>query len=336
MTDGEFHLANLRLTRFALRGESVAPSVSVIIPTYNRCAMVREAIASVLAQRGVDCELIVVDDGSTDSTQAEVERLAADLRPASFRLIRMPHSGPAAARNRGIAIATGEFVAFLDSDDLWMPAKLARQLAFMRANPGLRIAQCNERWLRDGRTVNPGRRHRKRAGDLFEDSLRTCLVSPSATIMRTDFLRALGGFDEALPACEDYDLWLRVLLECEIGLLDEPLVIRRGGHRGQLSATVPALDRFRIVAIMKILTGSRLMARRRAAACDVLIEKCGIYGGGLERRGRSDAARLCRSIAEAAAGWRQSADAALHESIGLMRTLVSADDADAPVAEIVP
>lgn len=298
--------------------------------------MVREAIASVLAQRGVDCELIVVDDGSTDGTLAELERQAADWRPASFRLIRAMHGGPAAARNRGVAIAAGEFVAFLDSDDLWMPAKLERQLAFMRANPGLRIAQCNERWLRGGRPVNPGRRHRKRAGDLFEDSLRTCLVSPSATIMRTDFLRSLGGFDEALPACEDYDLWLRVLVECEIGLIDGPLVIRRGGHRGQLSATVPALDRFRIIAIMKVLSDLRLTTRRRAAACDVLIEKCEIYGGGLERRGRPDAARLCRSIAGAAAGgWRQSADAALREAIGLMRALVSADDAAAAVAEII-
>jgi len=298
--------------------------------------MVREAIASVLAQRDVDFELIVIDDGSTDNTQAELERQADDWQPTSFRLLRMPHRGPAAVRNRGVAIATGEFVAFLDSDDLWMPAKLARQLAFMRANPGLRVAQCNERWLREGRTVNPGRRHRKRAGDLFEDSLRTCLVSPSAAIMRTDFLRALGGFDEALPACEDYDLWLRVLLVCEIGLIDEPLVIRRSGHRGQLSATVPALDRFRIIAIMKILTDLRLTASRRAAACDVLIEKCGIYGGGLERRGRPDAARLCRSIAGAAAGsWRHCADAALHEAIGLMRTLVSADEVAAPVAELV-
>jgi hypothetical protein len=184
--------------------------------------------------------------------------------------------------------------------------------------------------------VNPGRRHRKRAGEFFEDSLRTCLVSPSATIMRTDFFRALGGFDAALPACEDYDLWLRVLVECEIGLIDEPLVIRRSGHRGQLSATVPALDRFRIIAIMKILTDLRPTARGRAAACDVLIEKCEIYGNGLERRGRSDAARLCRSIAGAAAGvWRQSADPALREAIGLMRALVRADDAAARVPEII-
>ncbi len=317
----------MRCAASAARCEAVAPLVSVIIPTYNRRAMVREAIASVLAQRGADCELMVVDDGSTDGSFAELQQHAAVCREMGYRVIRAVHGGPAAARNRGVALAAGEFVAFLDSDDLWMPAKLERQLAFMRANPGLRIVQCNERWLRGGRPVNPGRRHRKRAGDLFEDSLRTCLVSPSATLMRTDFFRALGGFDETLAACEDYDLWLRVLAEHEIGLLDEPLVIRRAGHRGQLSATVPALDRFRIIAIMKILGDARLTARRRTAACDVVIEKCGIYGGGLERRGRFDAARLCRSIAGAAAGaWREGADAALHESIALMRALASADN----------
>jgi glycosyltransferase involved in cell wall biosynthesis len=296
--------------------------------------MVREAIASVLAQRGVDYELIVVDDGSTDGSAGELEAQFADARPMSFRLIRAAHGGPASARNRGVASAVGEFVAFLDSDDLWMPTKLERQLAFMRAHPDLRIAQCNERWLRDGRPVNPARRHRKRAGEFFEDSLRTCLVSLSATIMRTDFFRALGGFDPTLVACEDYDLWLRVLVESPIGLLDEPLAIRRAGHPGQLSATVPALDRFRIIAIMKILGHERLTARQRAEACDVMIEKCGIYGAGLERRGRFDQARLCRATAAAAdEAWREAADAALQESIELMRALIRTDEAAAAVAE---
>jgi glycosyltransferase involved in cell wall biosynthesis len=296
--------------------------------------MVREAIASVLAQRNVDYELIVVDDGSTDGSAEELEAPLADCQPPSFRVIRAAHGGPALARNRGVASAAGEFIAFLDSDDLWMPAKLERQLAFMRANPDVRIAQCGERWLRDWHPVNPGRRHRKRAGAFFEDSLRTCLVSPSATIMRTDFFRALGGFDPTLAACEDYDLWLRVLVESPIGLLDEPLAIRRAGHPGQLSATVPALDRFRIIAIMKILGDARLTARQRTAACDVMIEKCGIYGAGLDRRGRLDEARLCRAIADAAGGaWREAAADDLQESIELMRALIRTDDAVAAVVE---
>jgi glycosyltransferase involved in cell wall biosynthesis len=278
--------------------------------------MVREAIASVLAQRGAAYELIVVDDGSTDGT---LDELAPHAAEHGYRVIRAAHRGPAAARNRGVEAAHGEFVAFLDSDDLWMPAKLERQLAFMRPHPGLRAAQCNERWLRNGRPVNPGLRHRKRSGDLFADSLCTCLVSPSAAIMRTDYFRALGGFDERLAACEDYDLWLRILMQDAIGLLDEPLVIRRGGNPDQLSATTPALDRFRIISLMKILGERELKSAQRAAACEVLIEKCAIYAGGLERRGRPEAARLCRSIALAAPAWRTAPDAALTKSIATMR-----------------
>jgi len=305
-------------------GEAVAPAVSVIIPTYNRRAMVREAIASVLAQHCADYELIVVDDGSTDGT---AEELAEHAAAHGYHLICAANRGVAAARNRGAAQARGEFLAFLDSDDLWTPPKLARQLDFMRANPDLRIAQCGERWLRRSRAVNPGRRHRKRAGDLFEDSLRTCLVRPSATMMRSDFVRTLGGFDESLAACEDYDLWLRVLVESNIDLLDEPLVIRRAGHLDQLSAAVPALDRFRIVALMKILGEPRLTAPRRMAACEILIEKCAIYAGGLARRGRTDAAWHCDSIAEAAPAWREGSDGSLAESIAWMRSVIQADHA---------
>ena len=127
-------------------------------------------------------------------------------------------------------MARAPLIAFLDSDDLWAPTKLERQLAFMRANPDCAISQTNEIWIRNGRRVNPGVRHRKRAGDIFIDSLRTCLISISATMMRTDLFRALGGFDQVMAAAEDYDLWLRILVEHEAGLLDEPLVTRRGGH----------------------------------------------------------------------------------------------------------
>ena len=206
----------------------MTPEVSVIIPTYNRRAMVREAIESVLAQSVREFELIVIDDGSTDGTAEELARLGD-----AIRVERIEHRGPAAARNRGVEMARAPLIAFLDSDDLWAPNKLERQLAFMRANPGCAISQTNEIWIRNGRRVNPGLRHRKRAGDIFIDSLRTCLISMSATMMRTDLFRSLGGFDEIMDAAEDYDLWLRILIDHEVGLLDEPLVTRRGGHPDQ-------------------------------------------------------------------------------------------------------
>ena len=288
--------------------------VSIVIPTYNRRAMVCEAIDSVLAQSFRAFELIVIDDGSTDGTDEELMRLGD-----AIRLERIEHRGPAGARNRGVEMARAPMIAFLDSDDLWAPAKLERQLAFMRDNPECAISQTNEIWIRNGRRVNPGLRHRKRAGDIFADSLRTCLISMSATMMRTELFRSLGGFDESMDAAEDYDLWLRILIDHEAGLLDEPLVTRRGGHSDQTSATTPAIDRFRILALMKLLTDARLSSTRRNAVVEVLAEKCRIYAGGLARRGRIDQARFYERVAEHAQTWR-AAD--INCAIQSMRTML--------------
>ncbi len=269
----------------------MTPEVSVIIPTYNRRAMMREAVASVLAQRDANFELIVVDDGSTDGTS----EMLAEVN--DVRVERTEHRGPAAARNRGVEIARAPLIAFLDSDDLWAPDKLHRQLAFMREFPDCVISQTAEIWIRDGGRVNPGLRHLKRGGDIFLDSLRTCLISPSAVIMKTDLFRALSGFDEDFAAAEDYDLWLRILVDHEVGLLDEPLVTRRAGHRDQLSSSIPALDRFRVLALMKLLANDRLTPARRAAVVNVLHEKCGILAKGASRRGRAAEANLYEDVA---------------------------------------
>jgi glycosyltransferase involved in cell wall biosynthesis len=276
----------------------MTPAVSVIIPTYNRRTMLLQAIDSVVAQSFTEFELIVIDDGSTDGTAEYLTRLGKPIR-----IERIDHSGPAAARNRGVALACAPLIAFLDSDDLWSPIKLERQLAFMRANPGCAISQTNEIWMRNGRRVNPGLRHRKRAGDIFIDSLRTCLISMSATMMRADLFRSLTGFDEIMSAAEDYDLWLRILIDHEAGLLDEPLVTRRGGHPDQASAT-PAIDRFRILALTKLLADDQLSPERRTAVVEVLAEKCRIYAGGLMRRGRIDRAHLFERVAHQAQNLR--------------------------------
>lgn len=298
------------------------PEVSVVIPTYNRRAMLREAVLSVLAQQGARFELIVIDDGSTDGSADDLALLGEE-RAGALRVECTENRGAAAARNRGVALAQAPLVAFLDSDDIWMPAKLGRQLEFMRAHPECEISQCQERWIRGGRRVNPGQRHRKRGGDIFLDSLRTCLVSASAVIMRTERFRALGGFDETMRACEDYDLWLRMLVTREIGLLDEVLVERRAGHTDQLSATVPALDRYRILSLIKLLADSRLSAARREAVALVLAEKCAIYAKGLRRRERDTAANCVERVAEQALGdWRSTPNESIAIAAEAIRNLV--------------
>jgi len=276
----------------------MTPEVSVIIPTWNRRAMVREAIASVLEQTGARFELIVIDDGSADGTLDDLKRLAAGAREDPIIVESIAHGGPAAARNRGVELARAPLIAFLDSDDLWRAGKLERQLAFMREHPECAISQTQELWIRDGRRVNPGRCHLKRGGDIFTDSIRVCLISPSAAMMRTELFRSKGGFDESMAACEDYDLWLRILVDHEAGLLDEEaLVERRGGHPDQLSATTPALDRFRILALAKLLAHERLSDARRDAVSAVLAEKCRIYAKGLARRSRIEDAAFYGRVA---------------------------------------
>jgi glycosyltransferase involved in cell wall biosynthesis len=304
----------------------MTPDVSVIIPTYNRAAMLHEAIASVLAQQDVRLELIVVDDGSTDGSCDDLASLIETARGAAqvtFRLVRnIRNRGVAAARNAGVANATAPLIAFLDSDDLWAPTKLRRQIDFMRASSGCQIAQTEEIWIRDGRRVNPGRRHEKRAGDIFVASLRTCLISPSAVMMRTELFTALRGFDEQMIAAEDYDLWLRILRHHQVGLIEEPLVTRRAGHPGQLSATVPAIDRFRILALLKLLAGIDLSRERRVAIGEVLTEKCGVFAQGLKRRGDEAAAGFIRDVADHTGTWVSGPNAGLEQAISGLRAML--------------
>jgi hypothetical protein len=213
-------------------------------------------------------------------------------------------------------LASAPLIAFLDSDDLWAPDKLRRQLAFMREFPDCSISQTAEIWIRHGRRVNPGLRHLKRPGDIFLDSLETCLISPSAVIIKTDLFRALGGFDEDLEAAEDYDLWLRVLVDHEVGLLDQPLVTRHAGHPDQLSSSIPAIDRFRVIALLKLLANDRLRDSRRTAVADVLVEKCRILQQGARRRDRGSESDLYETIATNAVRWRIRPD----ESVPAMTT----------------
>ena len=194
-----------------------------------------------------------------------------------------------AARNRGVRASRGALLAFLDSDDVWLPDKLARQVALFDARPRTQICQTEEIWLRRGVRVNPRAVHRKPDGDVFLASLARCVVSPSAVMLRRALFERAGGFDEALPACEDYDLWLRIAVNESVPLIDAPLILKRGGHADQLSRRYWGMDRFRVVTLCKLLDSGRLDGPRRRATLDMLHSKCRILAQGARKRGKSAA-----------------------------------------------
>jgi glycosyltransferase involved in cell wall biosynthesis len=269
------------------------PLFSVIIPVYNRHAPVREAIDSVLGQTFADYELVVVDDGSTDGTR-EIER---EYRGA-LRYVRREHGGVSAARNAGAGASSGLWLAFLDSDDRWLPEKLSRQALYIREHPDVGIHQTEEEWIRKGRRVNPKLKHAKREGRIFIDSLELCLISPSAAVMSRDFFERYGPFDEDLPACEDYDLWLRVTKDEFVGLIPEIQVVRNGGLPDQLSARYWGMDRFRVYSIMKMLArhGKTLQTDYRVRAVETALRKTRILLQGAKKRKNTEFAEKLQKI----------------------------------------
>jgi len=270
----------------------IKPQVSVIIPTYNRGWIIKEAIDSVLAQDYAEFELIVVDDGSTDNTSEIL-----DSYRNVIKVLFQKNKGVSAARNRGIAEASGKFIAFLDSDDLWLPQKLSAQIEFFNQTPNALICQTEEVWIRNGLRVNPKKRHKKLSGMIFKPSLELCLVSPSAVMIQRSLFDRVGEFDETLPACEDYDLWLRISCRFPVHLIDRPLIIKRGGHDDQLSSRA-GLDKFRIKSIEKIIKSGLLSDDQHLAAVKTLKKKCDIYATGCRKRGREEEALYYTSLSE--------------------------------------
>jgi GT2 family glycosyltransferase len=201
-----------------------------------------------------------------------------------------------------VAAAGASLIAFLDSDDVWLPGKLARQVEFSEQHPESLICQTEELWVKNGRRVNPARRHRKRGGMIFEPSLELCLVSPSAVMLRRELFDRVGLFDERLPACEDYDLWLRVSCRFPVALIDTPLVVKRGGHADQLSRAW-GLDKYRVQSIAQLIASGVLTDAQRHAAAAVLRQKCRVYVDGCRKRGRQAEAdryeRLCHGYLHA-------------------------------------
>jgi glycosyltransferase involved in cell wall biosynthesis len=269
------------------------PRVSVIIPTHNRKAFVLEAVASVLAQTYGDYELILVDDGSSDGTGEALKRYEEHLQ-----YLYQENQGVSAARNCGLELARGEFIAFLDSDDLWLPKKLAIQVAFMDQHPEAQICYTDEIWIRRGVRVNPKKRHAKYSGWVYPYCLPLCIISPSSALMRRVLFEQVGTFDPQLPVCEDYDLWLRVAARFPIFFIPQRLIVKRGGHADQLSRQWWGNDRYRVMALAKILEMGVLTPQLRDLTIQELHRKLRVLIGGHLKRGRKGDAKVFQALLE--------------------------------------
>lgn len=268
--------------------------VSVVLPTYDRAAFLREAVETVLNQTYSNIELIIVDDGSTEDQEKFLRGWTH-----SYRLIRQnKNGGVSSARNRGIMEAKGDYIAFLDSDDLWDKRKIRKQVEQMESLPDIFIGHTDEIWIRGGIRVNPMKKHEKLGGSIFLNCLRICLISPSSVIVRRELFDKVGLFDEFLPACEDYDFWLRVTKDYLVDFVKEKLITKRGGHSDQLSHKYWGMDRFRIRSIGNLLRNGSLSPEQKRDALTVFRKKCMILSDGSRKRGHEERARKYTEMAE--------------------------------------
>lgn len=256
-------------------------SVSVVIPVYNRKPVICRAVESALRQTFKPDEIILVDDGSTDGTT----EIITQLYP-SVRCISIKHSGVSAARNCGIHAAAGEWIAFLDSDDEWEKDKLKIQMKDLENHPQAVFSHTQEKWIRGGKTVNPPKKYLKSGGDVFFRSLPLTMIAASTVIVKKSILVSLGGFDERMPVCEDYDLWLRIACYYPARYIDEKLTIKYGGNPDQLSLTVPFQDKWRIHSLVQLLENHSLNmdVEKKLAVKNELAKKLKIILTGLSKK----------------------------------------------------
>ncbi|MFC2169642.1 glycosyltransferase family 2 protein [Acidobacteriota bacterium] len=266
--------------------------ISVLIPSYNRSFFLKEAIQSVLNQDyfknhsfSDSCELIVIDDGSTDNTRDVVKSFGS-----SVKYHYENHKGVSAVRNIGLEVSTGDYVAYLDSDDLWKKDKLSVQMNFMEAFPDAMVCYTEETWIRRGVFVNPKKKHRKYSRWIFDKVLPLCLLSLSSALFRKGVFEVIGNFDESLPACEDYDLGIRLAHKYPVHLIPKPLIIKRGGHPDQLSQSFWGMDRFRVNALQKALLLD-LTPHQEALVKQEITKKCLILANGFKKRQKEHEAR---------------------------------------------
>ncbi len=267
--------------------------ISVIVPTYNRAHALPRALDSVLAQRLPPAEILIIDDGSEDETRQLIQ-----ARYPNCRYLPQANHGVSQARNRGIQEARGTWLALLDSDDAWLPDKLQLQYQALQDQPEHRLCHTDEIWMRNGVRVNPMKKHAKRGGWIFLDCLPLCVISPSAALLHRSLFAEFGVFDSSLPACEDYDLWLRICAREPVLYIEKPLVVKYGGHADQLSRKHWGMDRFRIRALEKLIRTGDLSQQYLTAAIDTLVQKAHIMAQGAAKRGYAQRAAAYRQLVE--------------------------------------
>ncbi len=236
------------------------------------------AIDSVLAQTRPVEEIIVVDDGSIDETHSLIL-----TKYPQITLILQNNQGVSSARNQGIHKASGDWLAFLDSDDEWLPEKIEQQFLALNENPGHQVIHSDEIWIRQGVRVNPMKKHKKYGGDIFKYCLPLCCISPSSVMIHKSIFGEVGMFDEDLPACEDYDLWLRICCRYPVLFIEQPLIIKYGGHVDQLSKQYWGMDRFRIQALDNLIAADILNLKQTRHARSELVKKTGIFLQGAKK-----------------------------------------------------
>lgn len=224
------------------------PRVTAAITTYNRAGYVAEAVASVLAQTYTDYEVLIIDDGSTDNTEQVLTPYEGRIR-----LHRQENQGRAAARNTAIQLASGEYIAFLDSDDLWLPDKLAREVEVLDASTA-GMVHGHVEMIGDGGEPLPKETSAHRAafdqahqhGASYEGYAIDCVCLTSAAMFRSSTLKRLGGYDTSFEALEDLDLYLRLLLDSEIAVIGGPPLSRYRLHGEQTSGTASTLAEIQV------------------------------------------------------------------------------------------
>ena len=255
-------------------------NISVVIPTYNRIELLKRSIDSVINQTIKPSEIIIVDDGSNDGTEAMVKK-----KYDSLKLIKQKNKGASAARNSGIKASSGEWICFLDSDDEWKNDKLEKQIIAVANNSDYKFFHSNEIWIKNGKRINQKKKHKKYGGDIFKKCLDMCRISPSSVLIDKSIFEEIGFFNENLVVCEDYELWLRICDKYEVFFIDEPLIFKYGGHQGQLSYSIDSIEYHRIKALEYLLS-TGLSKENRDYTIQMLISKISIYLNGLIKRGK--------------------------------------------------